>query len=119
MTEKGSPCRSGKKSLNWTRQPGRGGVLSGQPIDIEVPGMRMLWVSPQGKQLVIETLDTVLETMDKRWSGEDGWPPLFDPYHGSEHDPRLIPDRRFIPLTKRDASAVEHLIDPEWNQKTI
>ena len=106
--------------IDWPTMEQCGGlVLHNQPIATEIPGMRMLWVSPQGSQLVIETLDTVLETMDKRCSGEDGWPPLYDPYHEYENVPRLIPDRRFIPVTKRDASAVEHLIDPEWNQKTM
>ncbi len=58
-------------------------------------------------------------TIDHRWPDDDGWPPLYDPYHEFENIPQLIPDRRFIPVTKRDASAVEHLIDPEWNQKTM
>ena len=106
--------------IDWPTMDKCGGlVLHNQPIATEIPGMRMLWVSPQGKQLVIETLDTVLETIDKRCSGEDGWPPLYDPYHEYENVPQLTPDRRLIPLTNRDASAVEHLIDPEWNQKTM
>ena len=104
--------------IDWPTMAEHGGlVLHNQPIDTDIPGMRMLWVSPKGSQLVIETLDTMLETMDKRWPGEDGWPPLFDPYHGNEHDPRMIPSRRLVRVNKRDASAVEHLIDPDMIDK--
>ena len=104
--------------IDWPTMEECGGlVLHNQPIDTDIPGMRMLWVSPKGSQLVIETLDTVLETMDKRWPGEDGWPSLFDPYHGNEHDPRMIPSRRLVRVNKRDASAVEHLIDPDMLDK--
>ncbi len=105
-------------AIDWPTMEECGGlVLHNQSIDTDIPGMRILWVSPKGSQLVIETLDTMLETMDKRWPGEDGWPPLFDPYHGNEHDPRMIPSRRLVRVNKRDASAVEHLIDPDMIDK--
>ena len=80
--------------------------------------MRMLWVSPQGKQLVIETLDTVLDTIDHRWPDGDGWAPLFDQYYENENDPRMIPTRRLVPVTKRVGGAFEDRVDLEKIDET-
>ncbi len=61
---------------------GGGLVLHNQPIDTDIPGMRMLWISPQGEQLVLEPLDTVLDTIDKNCPGGNGWQPKYDEYYG-------------------------------------
>ncbi len=106
--------------IDWPTMEKSGGlVIHNQPIDTDIPGMRMLWVSPQGRQIVIETLDTVLETMDKRWPDEDGWPALFDLYHARRRDTQLNPTCGLVSVNNRDTKAVEHLIDPNLTENDI
>ena len=44
--------------------------------------MQMLWASPQGQQLVIEPVATVLDVIDKNCPGGNGWQPEYDEYYG-------------------------------------
>jgi hypothetical protein len=77
---------------------GGGLVIHNQPINTDIPGMRMLWVSPQGRQLVIEPLNTVLNTIDKNCPGGNGWQPEYDEYYGFDPRVHLVVDAKLIPV---------------------
>jgi hypothetical protein len=62
--------------FDWPYLQGGGGmVLHNQPINVDVPGTRLFYVSKQGRQLVMETLDVVLDTIDANAPGGGGWLP--------------------------------------------
>lgn len=64
--------------FNWPYLRGGGGmVLHNQPINVDVPGSRFFYVSKRGRQLVMETLDVVLDTIDANAPGGEGWQPEF------------------------------------------
>lgn len=51
-------------------------VLHNRPINTQVPGTRLLWVSKAGEQLVLEPLNVLLDTLDlinweRPWEDED------------------------------------------------
>ena len=57
----------------------RGGlVIHNHPIDTRVDGTRLLWTSKNG-QLVVETLNVLLDTLDSEVPGGKGWQPEVDP----------------------------------------
>jgi hypothetical protein len=54
----------------------RGGlVLHNHPIDVDVPGSRLLWISERGQQLVLEPLDVLLDSIDRAAPAGKGWTP--------------------------------------------
>lgn len=62
--------------FNWPHLKGGGGlVLHNHPIDVAVPGSRLLWVSDRGEQVVLETLNVLLDTIDNGEPGGEGWKP--------------------------------------------
>lgn len=62
--------------FNWPHLKGGGGlVLHNHPIDVAVPGSRLLWVSERGEQVVLETLNVLLDTIDNGAPGGEGWKP--------------------------------------------
>lgn len=64
--------------FEWPYLKGGGGmVLHNQPINVDVPGSRFFFVSKRGQQLVMETLDVVLDTIDANAPGGAGWQPEF------------------------------------------
>jgi hypothetical protein len=77
---------------------GGGLVIHNQPINTDIPGMRMLWVSPEGQQLVIEPLDTVLNTIDNNCPGGNGWQPEYDGYFGFPPAIHLAVDTKLTPV---------------------
>jgi hypothetical protein len=54
---------------------GGGLVLHNQLIDVDIPGSRLFWVNAAGQQLVIETWEVFLDTLDKAAPGGNGWLP--------------------------------------------
>ena len=57
-------------------------------------------------------------TIDHRWPDDDGWAPLYDPYHEYENVPMLTPTRRLVPVTKRVGGAFEDRVDLEKIDET-
>jgi len=63
--------------FNWPHVRG-GLVLHNHVIDTRVDGTRLLWTS-QNRQLVVETLGVVLDTLDSEVAGGKGWQPEIAP----------------------------------------
>jgi hypothetical protein len=47
-------------------------VVHNHPVDVAVPGTRLLWINNAGRQLAVERLEVFLDTVDKAAGGE-GW----------------------------------------------
>ncbi len=60
-----------------TRDEEGGGnvVLHNYPINPDVPGTRIYWVSPNGKQLELEPFSVLLESIDRDWPSGRRWQP--------------------------------------------
>jgi hypothetical protein len=52
---------------------GGGLVLHNHKIDVDVPGSRLLWIGEAGQQLVLETLDVFLDSIDNAVPGGPSW----------------------------------------------
>ena len=50
-------------------------VIHNYTINVDVPGTRIFWVPQKGRQLVVEQLDVLLESIDRGWRGGLGWQP--------------------------------------------
>jgi hypothetical protein len=57
---------------------GGGLVLHNHPIDVDVPGSRLLWISEAGHQLVLEPLQVLMDSIDNA-AGAEGWIPEAKP----------------------------------------
>ena len=58
---------------------GGGCVLHNHPINVDFDGFRMFWVNKRGQQVVMETLDVLLDSLDDAAPGGDGWVPEPNP----------------------------------------
>jgi hypothetical protein len=56
-----------------TFERGGGYVLHNHPINVDLDGFRMYWVSEAGQQVVMETLDVLLDSIDAAALGGEGW----------------------------------------------
>ncbi len=82
--------------------------------------MRMLWISPQGEQLVLEPLDTVLDTIDKNCPGGNGWQPEYDEYYGFPDWVTPAVDVKLIPVGGKSVAtdgATEVVTESERNDQ--
>ncbi len=99
---------------------GGGLVLHNHPIDTDISGMRMLWISPQGEQLVLEPLDTVLDTIDKNCPGGNGWQPEHDEYYGFPAWVAPTVGAKLLPVGGKSVakeSTTEVVTEPERNDQ--
>lgn len=66
--------------FNWPYVKDRNGdegnlVIHDYTINVDVPGTRIFWVPENGRQLVVEPLDVLLESIDRDWPVGRGWQP--------------------------------------------
>jgi hypothetical protein len=79
--------------FNWPHLKGGGGlVLHNHPIDVAVPGTRLFWVSERGEQVVLETLNVLLDTIDNEAPGGEGWKPELVGQEEADQRAELAPD---------------------------
>lgn len=74
-----SPRRAGVV-FKWPYVKDRNGdggnlVIHDYTIKVDVPGTRIFWVPKEGRQLVVEPLDVLLESIDRDWPCGLGWQP--------------------------------------------
>lgn len=72
-----NPAKPFGMVFNWPhlKRGGGGLVLHNHRVDVAVSGTRLLWVSDRGQQVVVETLNVLLDTIESDGANGDNWVP--------------------------------------------